>query len=74
MPIIHEPIIDKCVGCLRVKTGPEGGPSICLAYLTPEAKWRGVAKCPLASHIKREEVESKFVDPLKASKRKAAGK
>jgi hypothetical protein len=71
--VIHEPIIDKCEGCSRVLTGPEPGPSVCRAFLVPASKWRS-GNCPMATHLRKDLVEDKKrMDPLKASKRKAAG-
>ena len=60
-------IFEKCIGCARV--GTDG----CKVYVVPEAKWRN-GNCPMATHLKKEVKAEAFVNPLKASKRKAAGK
>jgi hypothetical protein len=66
------PVIDRCKGCLSVEDVSSG--SYCMKYASPEASWvNGV--CNLATHLEKAVVEkAKFVDPLKASKRAAAGK
>lgn len=66
--LTREPIIDKCVGCDKVRVGPERGVGTCVAFLYPSVKWR-IGNCPLASHLKREVGKEKFVDPIKKSKR-----
>jgi hypothetical protein len=68
----REPVVDKCLGCDGIETGPEPGPSTCRRFLIPASKWR-VQNCPMASHIKKDVVEIKNVNPLKASKRKSRG-
>lgn len=56
------PIIEKCVGCKNVKN------EYCSIYPEPLAKW-GVGGCGFATHIEKELVEAKKVNPLKASKK-----
>ena len=67
------PVVDRCQGCERAVVFPAG--QYCIACPDPAAKWfaRG---CNLATHIVREKAPEvvKALYPLKASKRKAAGK
>jgi len=67
------PIIDRCQGCGRAVTFPAG--EYCMACPDPAAKW-SARDCNLATHVVREKVPEvvKALDPLKASKRKAAGR
>lgn len=66
------PIIDRCQGCGRAKNFPAG--EFCIACPDPAAKWSN-RDCNLATHIVKEKVaEVNKMDPLKASKRKAAGR
>jgi len=65
--MLQESIVDKCIGCSKVRTGPEPGPSTCSAYLVPSSKWRFGRKCPLADNLVKKVEETKFVDPLKQS-------
>jgi hypothetical protein len=66
------PIVDHCDGCARIKEYPTG--RYCSASPDPATKWvRGL--CNIATHIKKEEkVEALKINPLKASKRAAAGR
>ncbi len=66
------PVVDHCEGCARIKEYPTG--RYCSASPDPPVKWvRGL--CNIATHIKKEEkVEALKVNPLKASKRAAAGR
>jgi hypothetical protein len=65
-------ITDHCEGCARVMEQATG--KYCNAAPDPAVKWvRGL--CNIATHIKKEEkVEALKVNPLKASKRAAAGR
>ena len=66
-------IVEACDGCAKTLTNDEG--TFCTVAPNPEAKWaRG--KCNFATHIKNaEEIpEEKKLNPLKASKRAAAGR
>ena len=46
----------------------------CASFPDPEAKWRR-GSCNLATHVKNEKKETaQKINPLKASKRKAAGR
>jgi hypothetical protein len=67
------PIIDRCQGCERALDFPAG--KFCLACPDPAAKW-SARDCNLATHIVKEKPTEavKEMNPLKASKRKAAGK
>jgi hypothetical protein len=67
------PIVGRCQGCERAVTFPAG--QYCSACPDPTAKW-SARDCNLATHIVRESVPKmvKALDPLKASKRKAAGR
>ena len=62
------PVVNQCQGCTHIFGNR------CRIYFFPETKWiAGV--CPMATHRKKAvEQEAKFVNPLKASKRKAKGK
>lgn len=65
------PIVDKCEGCGYVEEYPSG--KYCKKFAAPEMKW-SLGMCNMATHAKIEEkVETKKVNPLKASKR-AAGR
>lgn len=68
-----DPIVENCNGCGRIIVGPEPGPACCTVFLIPSAKWRS-GSCPMATHLKKDAIEVKNVNPLKASKRKALGK
>jgi len=67
------PIVGRCQGCERAAAFPAG--EYCIACPDPAAKWSG-RDCNLATHVVREKVPEavKALDPLKASKRKAAGR
>jgi len=67
------PIIDRCKGCGRVVTFPAG--EFCASSPDPATKWSS-RDCNMATHIVKEKSNEpvKMLNPLKASKRKAAGK
>jgi hypothetical protein len=67
------PVVDRCQGCERVAVFPAG--QYCIACPDPAAKW-SARGCNLSTNITKEKAPEvvKSVDPLKASKRKAAGK
>jgi hypothetical protein len=67
------PVVDACTGCERTKEYPSG--QYCISFCEPEMKWK-VGACNLATHVKRTNGNGgeKKLNPLKASKRKAAGK
>ncbi len=65
-------IVDSCQGCDRVLSKDEG--VFCLSFPDPSAKWRR-GNCNLATHVKVEKKENQVkINPLKASKRSAAGR
>ncbi len=62
------PIVDQCQGCAHIFENR------CRIYYLPESKWIAGA-CPMATHRKKAvEMDEKFVDPTKASKRKMGKK
>ena len=67
------PIVDRCKGCERVSMFLDG--EYCIASPDPATKWAG-RDCNLATHIIKDKAPgvAKAVNPLKASKRKAAGR
>ncbi len=66
------PVVEKCEGCSRVEEWPSG--RYCKAYPAPEKQW-ALGLCNMATHIKIEEEKTqKMLNPLKASKRRAAGR
>jgi hypothetical protein len=78
IPIIEEvvmekePIVDQCKGCGKIVsniTNNEITNVVCAMYLMPNSKWR-IGNCPGATHLEKEILEIKKVDPLKASKMK----
>jgi len=69
---MFQPVIDKCEGCGHIVEA--SAQRFCDAYIVPSAKWR-LGICNFATHAKPEIVTAKTrVNPLKASKRAAAGK
>ena len=67
----HGPIVAQCEGCPRVIEGAQG--KVCNAYRDPALKW-SFGACNLATHVARKaEGEVRKVNPLKASKKAAAG-
>lgn len=66
------PITQNCEGCEKVQILEAG--SYCQVFGNPKSKW-SIGKCNMATHVKSEAVkETKTVNALKASKRKARGK
>jgi hypothetical protein len=64
-----ENIVKECVGCGKVRE------ENCAVYFSPLAKWESGKKCPMATHLVKEEKKvERFINPLKQSKRDAAGK
>jgi hypothetical protein len=66
-------VVEACNGCSKSQTFDEG--IFCLVAPDPAAKWaRG--KCNFATHAKNgaDASKDKKINPLKASKRAAAGK
>lgn len=67
---IHE----SCEGCDRILSWEES--SYCGSFPDPTSKWRQ-GHCNLATHVKKEKKENgngAKLNPLKASKRQAAGR
>lgn len=56
-------VIEKCIGCSRIVD------NFCSTYPDPVLKWAYGYQCPMATHIKKEAVEVKKMNPLKASKK-----
>jgi len=64
-------IVESCEGCDRILNWEEA--SYCASFPDPGVKWRQ-GNCNLATHVKKEKKENGKVNPLKASKRQAAGR
>ncbi len=65
-------VVESCAGCDRVVNFEES--QYCLAFPDPGIKWRR-GNCNLATHVKNERAAmSAKLNPLKASKRAAAGR
>ena len=70
--IVKLPVDERCEGCDKVET--TDACSFCKKYADPSFHWENDQVCSFASHVKREiKVNTKKLNPLKASKR-AAGK
>ncbi|MDA8165135.1 MAG: PxxKW family cysteine-rich protein [Desulfobacteraceae bacterium] len=67
-----QPIVEKCEGCERIVEAEST--RYCRTYAEPAAKWK-LGLCNFATHVKPEITIAKTkINPLKASKRAAAGK
>jgi hypothetical protein len=66
MEILKESIIEACFGCSRIVQNEQD--QVCKVYIVPKAMWKN-RNCIMATHIKKEAIEEKMMDPLKASKR-----
>ena len=67
----HE-VVAECEGCERVHDWPGG--KYCMTFASPASKW-ATGICNFATHKKVERAQtSKKINPLKASKKAAAGK
>ena len=65
-------VVENCEGCERVTEYPAG--KYCASYPQPELKWKN-GTCNFATHIEQTaQKDTKKVNALKASKRKASGK
>ncbi len=67
-------IVESCEGCDRILSWEEK--TYCGSFPDPGAKWR-LGHCNLATHVKKESKENgngAKLNPLKASKRQAAGR
>ena len=63
-------VVEQCEGCQKVKDFPTG--TYCLVFPDPAIKWR-TGTCNMATHLKgTTKKENSKINPLKASKRKAA--
>lgn len=61
------PVANQCIGCSHVRLLE--GVAYCNSYAIPEAKW-SAGMCNFATHAKIDKkVDTKMVNPLKASKR-----
>ena len=68
------PVVEACAGCDRIKEYPSG--QYCMSVPEPALKWKRGA-CNFATHVKKMAMETgntKKLNPLKASKRMAAGR
>ncbi len=66
------PVVEACQGCERLLSLELG--NYCGVFPDPAAKWR-MGPCNLATHVKngkKEAAATQKLNPLKASKRKAA--
>jgi hypothetical protein len=67
-----KPVVDACQGCDRTLSFEEA--LYCTSFPDPQIKWRR-GNCNLASHVKTEKQDNgQKINPLKASKRQAAGR
>jgi len=65
-------VVEECRGCER--TLGSNGSTYCVSFPDPGTKWRR-GSCNLATHVKNGKKETvQKVNPLKASKRQAAGR
>ena len=66
-------IVENCNGCERIQEYSQG--KFCKAFAEPKMKWLS-NPCNMATHVKREikSESQKSIDPLKLSKKRAAGK
>lgn len=62
-----QPVASQCIGCGHIRLAD--GVAYCNSYANPEGKW-SAGMCNFATHAKVEKkVDTKMVNPLKASKR-----
>jgi len=66
-------IVENCEGCDRIINWEDA--NYCSAFPDPKVKWRQ-GHCNLATHVKKDKKDNGNgkINPLKASKRKAAGR
>jgi hypothetical protein len=63
-------VVEQCQGCQKAQAFPTG--TYCLVFPDPAVKWR-VGACNMATHLeKKGEKRNGKINPLKASKRRAA--
>lgn len=66
------PVVEACAGCTNIVEIKET--LVCKVYPEPEMRWM-IGSCPLATHVEQKVVDkAQKINPLKASKRAAAGK
>ena len=67
------PVVENCSGCERIQDYPQG--KFCKTFAEPKNKWLS-SICNMATHVKKEAKpeNQKSIDPLKLSKKRAAGK
>ena len=67
-------VIEECEGCERIVEGTIG--KVCSVAPAPKTKWANELKlCNFATHRRLEiKTEEQKINPLKASKKAAAGK
>lgn len=63
--------VEKCTGCGYAKI--KDGETFCSVYRDPGFKW-AYGNCNLGTHVERKAEKVQKVNPLKASKKAAAGK
>ena len=68
------PIVEQCQGCDRAVEYATG--IYCNAFPEPSLKWVNGSGCNLATHVKKAQgtTNGKKINPLKASKRRSAGR
>jgi hypothetical protein len=65
------PVVEACQGCSRTREFPTG--TYCIVAPKPASRWT-LGPCNMATHIERKTEETvQKLNPLKASKRAAAG-
>ena len=63
-------VVEQCEGCQKAQEFPTG--KYCIIFPDPAAKWR-VGDCNMATHLQAKSTKKNGkLNPLKASKRKAA--
>lgn len=65
-------VVDQCTGCTNIVEIEDT--KVCKVYPEPEMRWM-IGSCSLATHVEKKKAdEAQKINPLKASKRAAAGK
>lgn len=72
MDLEPKPIVEQCRGCNRITKNAEHR-EFCTTFWDPALKWKPGRRCPMFPYQQTPK-EEKRVNPLKASKRKAAGR
>lgn len=65
---MKEKVHDKCIGCKKVDSD-----QFCVVYIKPSIWWDKRGGCSIATHVSKEAVKEKKVNPLKASKKAKKG-